>query len=95
MLPGAAGKHYSCQEAGCLAGAGSLVPGILHGARPACSKRLPEQVLLPRLGSLERKPVAVTAELSHRGLGSEAQGSQLYFQEAQEHLLLILFPDKG
>lgn len=58
-------------------------------------ERLPEQARLPRLGSLEHEPVAVTAELSHRGLGSEAQGSQLYFQEAQEHLLLILFPDAG
>lgn len=94
MLPGAAGKSYSCREAGCLAGAGSLVPGILHGARPACLKRLRERVRLPRLGSLERELVAVTAELSHQGLGSEAQSSQL-FQEAQEHLLFILFPDTG
>ena len=94
MLPGAAGKSYSCREAGCLAGAGSLEPGILHGACPACLKHLPERARLPRLGSLERELVAVTAELSHQGLGSEAQSSQL-FQEAQERLLSILFPDTG
>ena len=69
MLPGAAGKSYSCREAGCLAGAGSLEPGILHGACPACLKRLPERARLPRLGSLERELVAVTAELSSLGLG--------------------------
>ncbi|XP_010830480.1 PREDICTED: membrane protein FAM174B [Bison bison bison] len=40
---------------------------------PCFPQRLRERVRLPRLGSLERKLVAVTAELSHQGLGSEAQ----------------------
>lgn len=78
MLPGAAGKSYSCREAGCLAGAGSLVPGNLHGARPACLKRLLERALLPWLGSLEREPVAETADSYTRAWAQRPQVSAFF-----------------
>ena len=50
-------KPYSCREAGCLAGAGSLVPGILHGTSPGAGAAIPAWLPGARTGGRDSRAV--------------------------------------